>query len=227
MSRVGVIVPAAGAGRRMGGVAKPFLSLAGQPVLARAIAPFLAEPRVVRVVVALSADHAADPPDWLARRDDRVRIVEGGAERADSVRAALVALPADAEIVVIHDAARPLVEARLIASAIDAAEAGRSVTVGVPLADTVHAVNAEGRITATPDRRGIWRAQTPQAFPRTVLETALRCAERDGIVGTDEAGLVARYAGPVWMMPGDPANLKITEPIDLVLAAALVGRGAG
>lgn len=222
--RAAVVVPAAGAGRRMGGAYKPSLTLAGEPLLLHALRPFLAFPEIVQVIVALPAALVAAPPSWLTALDPRVQLVAGGAERGDSVRAALAATQPDVDVVLVHDAARPLVTRAIIERALAAAGAGRSVVAAVPLTDTVQQVDAAGVIVATPDRSRLRAAQTPQAFPRAVLIDAYARAAAEGAAATDDAALVARCGVPVEVFDGDVANLKVTTPADLVLAEALLAR---
>lgn len=220
--RVGVVVPAGGQGRRMGGVVKPFLELAGEPILSRALRPFLAQSAVTAVVVALPAELAAAPPEWLVRLDHRIAVVAGGAERGESVARALAALPADIDVIAVHDAARPLVSADVVRRAIAAAAEGRSVVVAVPVSDTIQEVDASGTIVATPERHRLWAAQTPQVFPAAVLRDAYRRAVEDAVVATDDAALVARYGGRVEVLEGERSNVKITTDADLAIARALL-----
>jgi len=218
--RAGVAIPAGGQGTRMGGRRKPFLLLAGEPLLARALRPFLAHPSVAAIAVALPAADVAAPPAWLTSLDPRIRLVVGGAERGDSVRLALAALPEDLDVIVVHDAARPMVSSQVVARAIAAAASGVSVVVGVPVSDTIQEVDDVGRIVATPDRRRLWSAQTPQAFPAALLRAAYQQAAREDYRATDDAAVVTRYGGAVVMLEGDVANLKITTEADLAMAAA-------
>jgi 2-C-methyl-D-erythritol 4-phosphate cytidylyltransferase len=220
--RVGVVIPAAGAGHRMGTQAKPFLELAGQPMLRRALAPFLDDARVVRIVVALSPERFARPPGWLAALAPRVSTVVGGGERADSVCRGVAVLGDDLDVILVHDAARPLVSGAVVNRAIAAAAAGRCAIAAVPAADTVQEVDNAGRIVATPERRRLWLAQTPQAFPRAVLAEACARAAREGLQVTDDAALVAHFGFPVHVVEGDPRNFKITVPADLEMAEALL-----
>lgn len=225
MSRVAVVIPAGGAGRRMGGVAKPLLELGGMPVLARSLQQFLDRSDVHWVVVALTPalyDHA---PVWLTR-DPRVRTVTGGAERSDSVRRALAAVPLEADIVLVHDAARPLVSADVIERCVAAAAAGRAVIAAIPVVDTIQEVDDGGRITGTPDRRRFWLAQTPQAFPADLLRRAHERAQAERVAATDDATLVARFGGTVTIVEGAQENLKITTPADIAIAEALLARAA-
>lgn len=222
--RTGVVVAAAGRGTRMGGRRKPFLELAGQPVLAHALRPFLQQPSVEAIAIALPAPEAAAPPAWLTALDPRVLVVAGGGERGDSVRAGLAALPADLDVIVVHDAARPLVSSAVVERAIAAAARGLGVVVAVPVTDTIKEVAADGRIVGTPDRSRLWAAQTPQAFPAALLRAAYQRALQEGISATDDAALVAHCGGTVVILPGEPGNLKITTEADLAIAAALLDR---
>ncbi len=217
-SPIGVAVPAAGAGRRLGGWKKPFLELEGEPVLLRALRPFLGHPDVVAVRVALTTDDAADPPPWLRDLAPRVQTVVGGASRADSVRAAVEALPSEVEIVVVHDAARPLVDRELLDRCLVVAREGVGAVAGLPAVDTLKEVDEDGRVVGSPDRSRIWHAQTPQVFPRSILERAFREAGTSPAV-TDDAGLVELIGAPVRMVRGSPRNVKITRPEDLAVAA--------
>lgn len=219
--RVGVAVPAAGVGSRMGGRRKPYLELAGEPILLRSLRPFLAHPGVVAVVVALPPDDVDDPPAWLIEADPRVRVVPGGQTRTGSVRAALEALPDDVDVAVVHDGARPLVSAEVVARCIEVAAGGRGAVAGIPAVDTLKEVDADGRIVDTLDRSRIWHAQTPQAFPREMILDAYRNAEAS-VDATDDAGLVERIGGEVVMVRASPGNLKITRPADLPMAEALL-----
>ena len=217
---MGVVVPAAGAGRRMGGARKPFLELAGEPILRRTLRPFLEHPSVVAVRVALAPGDAADPPGWLAALDPRVGVVAGGETRAHSVAAALDALPGDVDVVLVHDAARPLVGRGILDRCVAAAAAGRAAVAGWPATDTLKEVDDERRVVATPDRRRVWHAQTPQAFPAALLRRAY--AGWDGRPVTDDAALVERLGATVVMVEGSPRNLKVTRPEDLPIAELLL-----
>jgi 2-C-methyl-D-erythritol 4-phosphate cytidylyltransferase len=223
MTRVAVIIPAGGAGRRMGGALKPLLLLAGEPLLARCLRPFLARPDVEWVVVALPRGLHAAPPDWLVA-DPRVSTVAGGAERGDSVRNALAAIPAEAEIVLVHDAARPLVSQAVIERCIRAASRGLCAVAAVPVVDTIKIVDGDGGVLDTPDRAQLRAAQTPQAFPAAVLRMACEKAAHDGVSATDDAALVANYGSRVATVEGEPENMKVTTAMDLVLAEALLLR---
>ena len=217
---------AGGSGRRFGGP-KQFLPLAGLPVAAWSVrAARSATDGVVLVVPAATggdtSPHGADLPVPGATGDAALgasRVVAGGATRADSVRAGLAAVPADAAVVVIHDAARPLAPPALFAAVVEAVRAGAvdGVVPVVPVADTLKRVDGD-RVVATVDRDDLVAVQTPQAF----AAEALRAAHRDGGEATDDAGLLEAAGLVVGTVPGDPRNLKLTRPEDLALAEALL-----
>ncbi len=227
MTRAAVIVPAAGEGRRLGGVRKPFLELAGEPLLLHALRPFLAHPAVQAAVVALPQDVAAVPPGWLQVLDRRVLVVPGGAERTDSVRAALAAVPSDFDVILVHDAARPLVTGDIVNRVLAAVTDVVGAIAAVPVEDTIKEVEPERAIARTLDRTRLWRAQTPQGFPRALLEEAHRRAVADGVGATDDAALVERIGGRVVVVEGSAENFKITGPLDLPLAEAVLQRRRG
>ncbi len=223
---VGVIIVAAGRGARVGGTPKQFRDLAGVPVLLRALRPFTSHPAVACTVVALPAADASAPPEWLAPLvGERLRVVAGGRERGDSVRSAMAALPAHCATVLVHDGARPLVSRETIDAVIAAAARGVGAVAAVPLGDTLKEVE-EGAsslvVERTIPRQRLWRAQTPQGFPRALLERALQAAAADAVQGTDDAELVERIGGRVEIVPDQPSNLKLTTPADFALADALV-----
>ncbi len=223
---MGVAIPAAGMGARMGGTRKAFLPLGGEPLLLRSLRPFLVHPRVTCLAVALPPEDAGSPPEWLTGVDDRIRLVPGGATRLHSVRAALAALRPGVEIILVHDAARPLVTTEIIDRCIRVAESGEGAVAGWPAVDTMKEVDPDGRVLSTPDRDALWRAQTPQAFPRGPLLEAYRRAVEEGVPATDDSALFARYGGRVRMVRGSPWNLKITHPEDLDVAELLLRRAA-
>jgi 2-C-methyl-D-erythritol 4-phosphate cytidylyltransferase len=219
---VGVLLPAAGKGERAGGdTPKQFQPVAGVPLLLRAIRPFAAHPRVRDIVVALPPAAAASPPDWLAAvAGHRLRVVPGGATRAASVRCALGALDAACTIVLVHDAARPFVSPAEIDAVIAAAELGTGALVAVPVSDTLKR-SADGRLVdATAPRAGLYRALTPQGFPRAMLAAAYAAAT-DALDATDDAALVEAAGGRVVLVPGRSTNIKVTTADDFALAEAL------
>jgi len=211
--RVWTIVVAGGSGQRFG-APKQFAALAGSRVIdvscraARAAGEGL-------VVVLPSADEVAAWPSSPTER-----AVVGGASRSESVRAGLAAVPDVAEVVCVHDAARPLASAELFERVITAVAAGADGAVpGVPVTDTIKVTDATGVVVATPDRTALVAVQTPQAF----RASALRAAHAAGGDGTDDASLVEAAGGRVEVVPGDERNRKITAPADLEWARTQLG----
>ncbi len=207
---------------------KALVPLAGRSLLARSLLALAAAPVVELLQPVLSQDGIDRWEDVLAECGDLrglVGPVLGGAERPDSVRCGLAALPAEVELVAVHDAARPLVRSVDVENVIAAARKHGAALLATPVTDTVHQVS-QGRISGTPDRATLWAAATPQVFRRDWLAEALAAAAAEGIVGTDEAGLVARRGHPVEVVVGDASNRKITTEADRVAAASwLAARG--
>jgi 2-C-methyl-D-erythritol 4-phosphate cytidylyltransferase/2-C-methyl-D-erythritol 2,4-cyclodiphosphate synthase len=195
------------------------LLLAGQPILKHSVEAFLRNSRIADVIVALPDDVAGAPPSYLCGTSKPLQIVAGGPRRQDSVARAFARVPADAEVVVIHDAARPLVSDAVIARTIDAAAQGGAAIAAVRAHDTVKRAGADGVVVATLPREEIFLAQTPQAFRVEVLRQALAIADD----ATDEAALAERAGHHVRVVDGDPRNLKVTTPDDLVTAERLIG----
>jgi 2-C-methyl-D-erythritol 4-phosphate cytidylyltransferase len=221
---VGVAIPAAGSGARMGGLKKAFLQVGGRPLLERALRPFLEHPDVVSVGVAVPAEDLGSLPGWLTGMDPRIRFVAGGRTRMHSVRAALSALRPEVRTVLVHDAARPLVTRAIIDRCLRVARTGEGAVAGWPVVDTLKEVGPDGRVVSTPDREGLWRAQTPQGFPRDALLEAYRAAVEDGGAATDDATLFARSGGRVRMVEGAAWNLKVTHPEDVAVAELFLER---
>ena len=220
---VGVIVVAAGSGVRAGpGELKQFRPIAGIPLLLRALRPFTSHPAVTQVVVALPAGVADQPPEWLASlRGHRLTLVAGGATRTASVRAGFTALGADARVVVIHDAARPFVSRETIDRVIARARAGVGALAAVPVSDTIKEVAGPNVVTRTVSRDGLWRAQTPQAFPRAMLEEAYGLLDGSAPPPTDDAELCERAGFPVEVVADSVENVKVTTREDFRIAEAL------
>lgn len=227
--RAWALVPAAGSGRRFGGaVPKQYLHARGKALLEHALGALLRHPRVDGVVVALAA---GDPlwPGWRTLHGKPVLTCTGGGERADSVLAALHALPAAVDpdaVLLVHDAARPNLHADDLSRLLDAACAlPDGAILAAPVRDTLKRAAAGARIAATEPREGLWRALTPQAFRHGLLRRALEAARAAGIVVTDEAMAVERLGLHPALVEGREDNLKVTTPADLALAEFLLGRG--
>jgi 2-C-methyl-D-erythritol 4-phosphate cytidylyltransferase len=218
------LIVAAGRGERLGSNGpKALATVAGRPMLEWSVIALREVDAVDAIVVALPADRLdAAPAGVLA--------VAGGATRSESVRAALAAAPGG-EVVIVHDAARPLAAAVLFADAVAELERGGAdaVIAAAPVADTIKQVGAEGRtVELTLDRSRLWAVQTPQVFRREALERALAAAPELLAAATDDAWLVERQGGTVAVLPAPAENFKITTLLDLRLAELLLAeRSAG
>lgn len=208
----------------MGGSSpKQFLRLGGVPVLVRTLAA-LGRSRVIGGIVVVAPPAAVERTRRLLSRH-RVRrvlaVVAGGRERQESVWLGLQAVPAAADVVVVHDGVRPFITGTLVRDVVQAAQRFGAAVCGIPVRETVKR-HREGFVEATVDRDGLWLVQTPQAFRRPLLWEAHEKARRDGFLGTDDAVLVERVGAPVRMVAGLAENLKITTPDDLARARVLM-----
>jgi 2-C-methyl-D-erythritol 4-phosphate cytidylyltransferase len=220
---VGVIIVAAGSGSRTGSQElKQFRWVAGKPMLLHSIQTFQARTDVAMVVCVLPRQYVGDPPPWIFQSDaDRLLLSVGGRERSESVANGLEDLPSECEIVVIHDAARPLVTSETIGRVIDEARQGNGAVAALPVVDTLKRVDTDGKVIETVDRFGLWRAQTPQAFPRKIIERAHREAREADRMATDDAALCEQIGLPVVVVRGSERAQKITEENDFALVEAL------
>lgn len=225
MPRYSVIIPAAGASSRFTGFAqkKPFVSLQGRPVWLRTVELFARRDDVCEVVLVLAEDDLPEFREKFAAHLEvlDIRIAEGGATRADSVRNGLKALSQSSEFVAVHDAARPLLSADWITSVFEAAAEHGAAIPGLPVTSTVKKVNSDGFISQTVDRTGLFLAQTPQVFSRSLLE---RIYDSTGEISgfTDDASMVEASGHPVRVVQGWGQNIKITTAEDFRLAERLL-----
>jgi 2-C-methyl-D-erythritol 4-phosphate cytidylyltransferase len=220
---VGVVIVAAGSGSRTGSKElKQFRWVAGKPMLLHSLQTFQARSDVAMVVCVLPREFVGDPPPWIFQSDpDRLLLSVGGRHRSESVWNGLEDLPSECEIVVIHDAARPLVSVETIGRVVDEARKGNGAVAALPVIDTLKRVDSEGKVQVTVDRFGLWRAQTPQAFPRKMLERAHEEARKADRVATDDAALCEQIGLTVVVVRGSERAAKITEENDFALVEAL------
>lgn len=220
---VGVVIVAAGSSTRVGGSQlKQLRWVAGKPMLLHSVQAFMARPDVVSVVCVLPMQFAGDPPPWIFQCDvERLMISIGGRTRTQSVSNGLDDLPDEARIVLVHDAARPLVNDATIDRVIGAVRRGQCAIAALPVVDTLKEVDDSGQIVRTVDRERLWRAQTPQGFPREVIVRAHRDARAQKIVATDDAALCERLGIPVHVVRGSERAMKVTEEQDFARAEAV------
>jgi 2-C-methyl-D-erythritol 4-phosphate cytidylyltransferase len=223
---VAAVVPAAGRGERLGpGAPKALRELAGTPMLVHAVRGLLRARLVDLVVVAAPPGGEAEVRAVLDTYDvsKEVRVVTGGATRQESVRRSIDALPDDVDVVLVHDAARPLAPSELADAVVARVRGGADAVVpGLPVADTIKRVGPGSVVTETLARSELVAVQTPQGFTRELLTKAHDAAVVDGYDATDDAGLVERVGASVTVVPGSAEAFKVTRPADLVYAEALL-----
>lgn len=226
MAATYALIPAAGRAARFGrqGLNKVFAPLGGKPVLRWTAEAFASHDAINGIVIVAGAGEIARCREALAGVDKILSIIPGGQTRQKSVAVGLFALGGAADdLVLVHDGARPLVTQDIITRCVAGANEHGSAVAALPIADTLKAVNNAQVVTLTVDREGLWAVQTPQAFKVHTLFEAYAAAHENGWNGTDEASLVEQFTDqPVHLVPGDPANLKITRPEDLRLAEAIL-----
>lgn len=224
---VGVVIVAGGASTRAGGgELKQLRWIAGKPMLLHSLQTFMARGDVVSVVCVLPAQYAGDPPPWIFQCDvDRLMIAPGGATRTESVSNGLDDLPDEANIVLVHDAARPLVDDATIDRVVEHVRRGEPAIAALPVIDTLKEVDDSSHIVRTVDRARLWRAQTPQGFPREVIVRVYREAAAGRIVATDDAALCERLGIPVAVVRGSERAMKVTEEDDFERLEAIARAG--
>lgn len=222
-NEVAVLVPAAGEGRRLGGPRKQFRTLGDRPLLVQVLQVFEKHPGVGHLVVAVPEPHVQEVTDRLQAEglSTLSAVVSGGASRQESVQNALRAAPAPVEVVLVHDAVRPFVQARQVERVIAATRSHGAASLAMPVADTLREASDEVFGETVP-RKGLYRMQTPQGFRRAWLEEAhRRAAKANGAPATDDVGLVQRTDREVHLVRGDRRNFKITTSGDWELAQQL------
>ncbi len=220
------IIVAAGSGVRLGSSApKAFVKLGGRTMLSYSLAAVGQVSSIGEIVIAVPEgfENAARAEGAAAGLGVPVKITPGGIERQDSVRIALGLTSSESELVIVHDAARPLATPAIFEACLSAAARAGGAIAAIPMADTLKRVADNGSaIVATVARAGLWQAQTPQAFRRALLVAAHQQAVGSGIVATDDADLVERTGARVEVVEGSTANIKITTPSDLAIVEAII-----
>ena len=228
MSRTAALVPAAGRGERLGpGAPTALRDMGGVPMLVHAVKALCSAPSVDLVVVAAPADAVEQTRALLSdvAGSTDVEVVSGGETRAESVARALIALPDDIDVVLVHDAARPLIPVELVMNVVNAVRAGnRAVVPGLAVVDTIKRVDAAGIVQETVPRAELRAIQTPQGFDRALLQMAHAGVDPDALTFTDDAGLVEAMGFEVLVIPGHEDAFKVTTPSDIVFAEAILAR---
>ncbi len=225
MYSVAVIIPAAGSGKRLGAsTPKAFFLLDDEPILSHTIKCFLDFSEVNQILIPLPSEYSGMSSEELQLPSDvRIRYLTGGAERFDSIQKALE-LVDSADLIAVHDAARPFADQEDIREVFDRAIESDAAILAVPASDTLKVVNDDDLISHTADRTKIWQALTPQVFRKDVLAKAYKKAAKDNFIGTDDASLVERIGHPVNVVSGKRTNIKITYPADVQMAEYLLQR---
>ena len=220
------LIPAAGSGARMGStVKKPYLLLAGRPLLYHTLAAFDRAPSIDRIIIAVAPGEEACCETDVVRKNSfnkNITVIAGGDVRQESVRRLLEQVPEETSLVLIHDGARPLITVDLIERALAETEKWQATVAAVPVKDTIQTTNEAGFVQKTLPREQLWSIQTPQTFALQLIREAHCRALQDGFVGTDEGSLVERLGKPVKIIMGAYDNIKVTTPEDLIIAEALM-----
>jgi 2-C-methyl-D-erythritol 4-phosphate cytidylyltransferase len=221
------LILAAGKGKRMGTAKnKPYLLLAGKPIVCHTLFAFERSPLIDEIVLIVGPDEVAYARSSIVdtfRFTKVSTVVAGGLKRQDSVWEGLRAIKSDADVVMVHDGVRPFISQELLAKTGQAMERSGAAVVAVPVKDTIKTVSPRGgEVVTTLDRSTLWAIQTPQVFRRDILEKAFEKAMDDGFYATDDAALVERLGEKVIIVEGSYENIKITTPEDLVLGEAIL-----
>lgn len=223
-----VIIPAAGLGKRMGGIKKPYLYLAGKPILIHTLAIFQQCILIDKiVVVAAPGDEQACFQDMIAPYGlNKVhQVVTGGNTRQESVFNGLKILPKDTDMVIVHDCVRPFIKEEMIKNTLEVAIQWGASTVAIPVKDTIKEADDDNFVVKTIDRQKLWSIQTPQAFKYGILLQAHIYASENNIHVTDDASLIEKLGiHRVKLVMGSEENIKITTPGDLAIAEAILNK---
>ncbi len=227
---ISVIIPAAGQGKRFGaGKNKAFVLLAGKSILERTVEAFSDIPDIGERIVVVAPDEVDEITEQVKSftKSETIKVVAGGTERQYSIENALSTVDSEADIVLVHDGARPLISRNVILSLIEEVRKNSAAIVAVPVKDTIKRVDSNGLVVATPRRSELWAVQTPQGFSRGLIIDAYKKAREDNFLGTDDASLVERMGVSVKIVQGEYENIKITTPEDLPIANLFLDRRKG
>jgi 2-C-methyl-D-erythritol 4-phosphate cytidylyltransferase/2-C-methyl-D-erythritol 2,4-cyclodiphosphate synthase len=223
--KIAAVIAAGGTGSRLGkDIPKQFLELAGKPILLHTLEGILSLPDVRQVVIALPIKHIPPARKLLERQKWRMPIncIGGGPSRQESVQRGVARVKSEIDLILVHDAVRPLCDLATMQRVVDAAWERGGAVPALPATETIQRVSSRGRILQSPPREELYSIQTPQGFHAAILRSALARASKSGFKGTDESSVV-RWAGyPVCVVPGSPDNIKITKPSDLRIAEILL-----
>ncbi len=221
------VIAAGGIGIRMDSkIPKQFIRISGKPILLHTIASISSLQEIVQIVIALPPEHIHEAESILSNQPVRAEIlcVPGGSTRQDSVRSGVAYVRQDTDVIMVHDAVRPLCDHEVMVHVLNEAWKKGAAVPCLPVAETIMRISQKGRMLVTPPREELYAIQTPQAFHAGILKSALDRAHEEGFVGTDESSVVRRAGYRVTVVPGSPDNIKITRPLDLDIAESLISR---
>ena len=224
------VIAAGGTGIRIGSpLPKQFLEIAGKPVLLHTLDVVSSLEEVIQIVIALPEEHIPTANEILKGQPVRADVlcVPGGASRQESVLRGVAHVRQDADVILVHDAVRPLCDRETMVRVLDAAWKKGAAVPGLPASETIQRISRRGFVLATPPRGELYAIQTPQAFHAAILRSSLDRAEREGYVGTDESSVVRRAGHRVFVVEGSPYNIKITRPLDLDIAETVISGRLG
>lgn len=227
---VSALIAAGGRGRRMNSsISKQFLFVKGYPILYYTLKTFELMDCFDEIVMVAGKQDMDYTREQIINqyRFEKIRMIEGGLERQDSVYNGLRELSPQTDIVVIHDGVRPFVTKEIIKKSIEAAKRYKAIGVAVPVKDTIKVVGDGNIIKQTPNRKELWAMQTPQTFKYDLILKAHEEAQKDNFFGTDDAMLVERLGLPVRIIEGAYENIKITTPEDIIIAETFLTLGYG
>ncbi len=228
MNRTAALVPAAGRGERLGpGEPKALREISGVPMLVYAVSALASARSIDLVVVAAPPRDVDSVAAMLSQQSfsDKVTVVAGGDTRQESVARALIALPLDVDVVLVHDAARPLAPVELVSAVVSSVRAGNPAVVpGLAVTDTIKEINNQGDVVATIDRNSLRAIQTPQGFNRELLQRAHAQLDESQGIFTDDAGLIEAMGVRVKVIEGHVEAMKITRPFDLAIAETIIAK---
>lgn len=218
------IIPAAGTSQRMGGENKLFMNLAGAPVLMRTLCAIDRAELVDEMVIAAQEELLLEVADLCSRcgLHKPVRVIRGGGTRTESVLAAALEANPKAELLAVHDGARPLVRPEDFDEMIRLGCKTYAVAPALPVSDTIKVADMSGLVQSTPERKSLYAVQTPQVFQANLLRAALQSALTCGAELTDDCAAVERLGKEVYLAPGNPENIKITTPLDMTVAEGIL-----
>ena len=222
--RVAAVIAAGGTGARMNaGVPKQFIEIAGKPILLHTVESIVAIPSVTQIIIALPEEHIARAETVLSGQSLRIQpeCITGGSCRQASVKNGCAYVHPDTDVILVHDAARPLCPCDVLERTLQTAWEKGAAVPGLQATETIQRVSDKGRVLRTPPREELYVIQTPQAFRAELLRQSLDRAEAEGFLGTDESSVVRRVGYHVTVVPGSPDNIKITRPMDIEIARLL------